>query len=54
MNGFGKLRRRTEKHRSVVDVYLFLAAALVVLRQLIQRARLRYRRPARPTTRRLK
>jgi hypothetical protein len=54
MNGYGKLRRCTEKRRSVVDFYLFLAAALVVLRQLIQRARLRYRWPARPTTRRLK
>ena len=54
MNGYGKLRRCTEKLRTVVDFYLFLAAALVVLRQLIQRARLRYRWPARPTTRRLK
>ncbi len=54
MNGDGKLRRCTEKRRSVVDFYLFLAAALVVLRQLIQRARLRYRWPTRPTTRRLK
>ena len=54
MNGYGKLRRCTEKRQSVVDFYLFLAAALVVLRQLIQRARLRYRWPARPTTRRLK
>ena len=54
MNGYGKLRRCTEKLRSVVDFYLFLAAALVVLRQLVQRARLRYRWPARPTTRRLK
>jgi hypothetical protein len=54
MNGFGKLRRCTEKRRPVVDFYLFLAAALVVLRQLIQRARLRYRWPTRPTTRRLK
>lgn len=54
MNGYGKLRRCTEKRRSVVDFYLFLAAALVVIRQLIQRARLRYRWPARPTTRRLK
>ena len=54
MNGFGKLRRCTEKRRSVVDFYLFLAAALVVLRQLIQRARLRYRWPARPTSRRLR
>ena len=54
MNGYGKLRRCTEQLRAVVDFYLFLAAALVVLRQLIQRARLRYRWPARPTTRRLK
>lgn len=53
MNGYGKLRRCTEKLRPVVDFYLFLAAALVVLRQLIQRARLRYRWPARPTSRRL-
>jgi transposase len=54
MNGFGKLRRCTERAQAVVDFYLFLAAALVVLRQLIQRARLRYRWPSRPTTRRLK
>jgi len=54
MNGYGKLRRCTEKLRAAVDFYLFLAAALVVLRQLIQRARLRYRWPTRPSTRRLK
>jgi hypothetical protein len=54
MNGYGKLRRCTEKLRPVVDFYLFLAAALVVIRQLIQRARRRYRWPSRPTTRRLK
>jgi transposase len=54
MNGYGKLRRCTEKLRPVVDFYLFLAAALVVLRQLIQRARLRYRWPTRPTSRRLR
>jgi transposase len=54
MNGYGKLRRCTEKRAAAVDFYLFLAAALVVLRQLIQRARLRYRWPNRPTTRRLK
>jgi hypothetical protein len=54
MNGYGKLRRCTEKRAAIVDFYLFLAAALVVLRQLIQRARLRYRWPGRPTTRRLK
>ena len=54
MNGYGKLRRCTEKRQAVVDFYLFLAAALVVIRQLIQRGRLRYRWPSRPTTRRLK
>jgi IS5 family transposase len=54
MNGYGKLRRCTEKLQPIVDFYLFLAAALVVLRQLIQRARLRYRWPTRPTSRRLK
>lgn len=54
MNGYGKLRRCTEKRRHMVDFYLFLAAAVVVVRQLIQRARLRYRWPSRPTTRRLK
>jgi transposase len=54
MNGYGKLRRCTEKHAAVVDFYLFLAAALVVIRRLIQCARSRYRWPARPTTTRLK
>jgi transposase len=54
MNGFGKLRRCTEKRQMVVEFYLFLAAALVVLRRLIQEARLRYRWPTRPTARRLK
>lgn len=54
MNGYGKLRRCTEKTRSAVDCYLFLAAAFVVTRCLIQRARTHYRWPDRPTTRRLK
>jgi IS5 family transposase len=54
MNGFGKLRRCTEKSGVVVDFYLFLAAAIVVTRRLIQRARLRSRWPGRPTTRWLK
>jgi transposase len=54
MNGYGKLRRCTEKRRAAVDFYLFLAAAIVVVRQLIQRARPRYRWEGRPTTRRLK
>lgn len=54
MNGYGKLRRCTEKAKSVVDFYLSLAATFVVTRCLIQRARSRYRWPGRPTTRRLK
>ncbi len=54
MNGYGKLRRCTERTAQAVDFYLFLAAAFVVVRCLIQRARLRYRWPDRPTTRRLK
>ena len=54
MNGYGKLRRCTEKTAAVVDFYLFLAAAFVVTRRLIQEARTRYRWPTQPTTRRLK
>ena len=37
-----------------VDFYLYLAAALTVIRRLINRARTLYRWPARPTTRRLR
>jgi hypothetical protein len=54
MNGFGKLRRCTERRGLVVDFYLLLAAAFVVARCLIREARTRYRWPGRPTTRRLK
>ncbi len=53
MNGYGKLRRCTERVGRVVDFYLFLAAVFVVVRCLIQCARTRYRWPGRPTTRRL-
>lgn len=54
MNGYGKLRRCTEKSATVVAFYLFLAAAFVSTRCLIREARTRYRWPGRPTTRRLK
>jgi len=54
MNGYGKLRRCTEPAALVVDFYLFLAAAFVITRCLIQRARTRYRWENPPTTRRLK
>jgi hypothetical protein len=53
MNGFGKLRRCTEKRRLVVDIYLYLSAAIVTLRMLIRRAIAQYRWDGRPTTRRL-
>lgn len=54
MNGYGKLRRCTERDARVVDFYLYLAAAFVVVRRLIQQARTRYRWDTRPTTKRLK
>ena len=54
MNNYGKLRRCTDRDGTIVDFYLYLAAALVTVRQLIQRARARYRWPTRPTTSRLK
>lgn len=54
MNGFGKVRRCTERNGRVVDFYLFLAATFVVVRCLIREARTRYRWTNRPTTRRLK
>ena len=53
MNGFGKLRRCTERTGIVVDFYLFLAASFVTTRRLINEARTRYRWPTRPVTRRL-
>ncbi|MFI6949784.1 IS5 family transposase [Streptomyces sp. NPDC050422] len=54
MNGFGKLRRCTDRRSRVVDFYLYLAAAIVTLRMLIRRATPRYRWDDRPNTKRLK
>ena len=54
MNGYGKLRRMTDRNATIAGFYLYLAAALVTIRQLIQRARKRYRWNSRPTTKRLK
>jgi hypothetical protein len=54
MNGYGKLRRMTDRDATIVAFYLYLAAAFVIIRQLIQRARHRYRWDTRPTTKRLK
>ena len=54
MNGYGKLRRMTDRDATIIGFYLYLAAAIVTIRQLIQRARRRYRWDTRPTTKRLK
>ena len=54
MNGYGKLRRCTDRDSKVVDFYLYLAAAFVTVRALIREARTRYRWDTRPTPRRLK
>jgi len=54
MNGHGKLRRCTERNVKIVDFYPYPAAALVTIRQIIQRAHTRYRWDTRPTTKRLK
>jgi hypothetical protein len=54
MNGYGKLRRCTDRDAKIVDFFLYLAAAFVTVRALIREARTRYRWPTRPTTRRLK
>jgi len=49
MNGYGKLRRCTDKDGDIVDFFLYLAASLRTVRQLIQKARKRYRwTPDRP------
>jgi len=54
MNGYGKLRRMTDRNVKIVEFYLQLAAAFVTVRQLIQRARRRCRWDTRPATKRLK
>jgi hypothetical protein len=54
MNGYGKLRRITDRDATIIGFYLYLAAAFVTVRALIQHARHRYRWDTRPTTKRLK
>jgi hypothetical protein len=53
VNGFGKVRRCTERAGVVADFYLWLAAAIVTVRLLISRARETFCWPTRPTTRRM-
>lgn len=43
MNGFGKFRRCTDRNAKVIDFYLYLTAAIVTIRQLIQRTRTLHR-----------
>ncbi|MEV0903207.1 hypothetical protein [Actinoplanes sp. NPDC049802] len=43
MNGFGKIRRYTGRNALIINFYLYLPAAIVTIRQLIQRARTLHR-----------
>lgn len=54
LNAFGKLRRCTERPAAVVDLYLFLAASIVVTPQLLRSACHDLRWSTRTTTRRLR
>lgn len=54
MNGYGRIRRMTDKKAAIVDFYLYLAAAFVTVRALIRNSRETHRWDGRPTTRRLK
>ncbi len=53
INGYGKLRRLTDRDSHVIEFYTFLAAAITVTKCLIHQARRRYRWETRRTTRRL-
>lgn len=39
MNGYGELRRMTNRNPAIVVFYPYLAAAFVTIRQLVQHAR---------------
>lgn len=54
LNGYGKLRRITDRDPGAIELYTHLAAAITVIRRLINEARHRYRWTTRPTTRRLR
>jgi hypothetical protein len=54
MNGYGKLRRITDKRKGIVEFWLYLAAALTIVRRLIGQAHTHCRWPTRPATRRLR
>lgn len=54
LNAFGRLRRCPERRAAVVDLYLFLAASIIVIQQLLRAAFQTYRWPTRSITRRLR
>ena len=54
LNAFGRLRRCPERQAIVVNLYLFLAATIIVIQQLRRAAFQTYRWPTRSTTRRLR
>lgn len=54
LNAFGRLRRCPERRAAVVELYLFLAASIIVIQQLLRTAFHDFRWPTRSTTRRLR
>lgn len=54
LNDFGRLRRCPERRAAVVNLYLFLAATIVVIRLLLRAAVQTFRWPTRSITRRLR
>ena len=54
LNAFGRLRRCPERNGQVVDSYLFLAASIIVIQQLLRAAFQTFRWSTRSTTRRLR
>jgi transposase len=54
LNGFGRLRRCPERRAAVVNLYLFLAATIIVIRMLLRAAVQAFRWPTRSTSRRLR
>lgn len=53
LNDFGRLRRCPERRAAVVQLYLFLAATIIVVRMLLRAAVHDFRWPTRSTSRRL-
>jgi len=54
LNDFGRLRRCPERRATVVDLYLFLAASIIVIQQLLRAAFHTFRWSTRSTSRRLR